>query len=204
MSGPINPLRLPANETITEVVAQAGVSPTPSGQPATAPSFPAGPEPSRVFGYLAFVDPTTGSEFIPHSTDNPLETIGAPGPITFRFMNPAGNTIDLLIGHGYREVVRNADGTFGYWTGTQVVVSLAWYYDINMNPDRSEGYPREEYPAEFVRSSHATGVISYNPDQWRFVDIVGSAHYPTLPIPGVAEHILNRRASPFPDLPDTA
>src|SRR4051794_215738 len=136
----------------------------PSGHP-TRPAFPSAPEPARVYGYVTFVDPTTAAEHIPRDPETAL-TRGYPGEITLRFVNPAGETQDLVISGPavrYKEVLRLPDGTL-YYAGPNQVGPVAWYYDIQLNPDQTEAAPRIGGPSSASLPHPRTAIVSYNPD----------------------------------------
>lgn len=183
----------------------------PADSPAPArPAFPAGPEPAHVFGYLTFVDPVTGEEWIPHTdvdSSGISEVVGGLSQMAFRFVNPAGETTDLsLPSGGFSVVSRNPDGSVFYGSGVAASgACIAFYYDFQMNPDRSEGYPRVGAPPSVVLPRPRLYAISYNPDQWRFLDVVEPISYANRET-GVAtdEHTFTRRETPFADFPDTA
>jgi hypothetical protein len=182
----------------------------PADSPATRPGFPAGPEPARVYGYLAFVDPATAEKWVPHTEvdrSGLSQLSGGLSQMAFRFVNQAGETYDLsLPSGGFRAVGRNPDGSVFYGSGVAAEgVCFAFYYDFQMNPDRSEGYPRMGAPASVVVNMPRVQAISYNPDQWRFLDIVEPISYANRDAGAATnQHTFTRRETPFPDLPDTA
>jgi hypothetical protein len=199
--GSLQPSIADANIAAIEAAIPVPAAGHPSGeQTAAVPAFPAGPEPARIYGYVTFVDPSTGAEHIPHGQDNPLMTIGYPDAVTIRFVNPAGQLWPVVLGGagtGFYEVRRLPDGHVDYTPANNG--GIAWYYDIQMNPDQSEGAPRVGAPAGVVTNYLRTEVVSYNPDQWRFLDVVGVGDY----ITSSQTLAFTRRASPFADLPDT-
>ena len=120
------------------------------------------------------------------------------------FVNSAGEIFAMSLWAPYIDVGRNPDGSVIVWAaGTPGSRSTAWYYD---HPERrrDRGSPREGAPRGVVTNPLRTGAISYNPDQWRFLDVVGPDPYNlTPPPPGSHEEPFTRRDTPFPDLPDT-
>ena len=174
---------------------------------AAAPSVPTGPEPSRVYGYVAFVDPATGAEYFPTPADDPsLNGPMLPGPIWMQFVSPSGGTLDLSVGMVYRAVQRNPDGSILL----QPIASagIALYYDIEMRSGGGTADPRVETSTGLATDPHTTAVVTYNPGIWRFgsirVDPFG-AYAPSAESLGRLELVtfpMTRRAVPFADLPD--
>jgi hypothetical protein len=163
------------------------------------PMFGEGPpEPTRVYGYVAFVDPGTGSEYIPNGLYGaPTRTDGWPTNISLAFATPAGPQVHVALGGEYwwREVVRNPDGSVGLRPRNSG--GVAWYYDIALQQDRTAGAPD---PYHTAPTGERLQVVTYNPDYFRFAG-VGS----TIPYVGEAAPpaVFTRRVSHFPDLPDT-
>jgi hypothetical protein len=199
MTDPRNEIKLPASLANLKLEAiEKPIAVAPADSPATPttprPAFPDGPEPSRIYGYVAFVDPTTGTKWIPKVPDHPTADFAQSGVMTVRFVNPAGQTLD----YRHQElmyVARTADGT------NQLVSvnngGFAWCYDIELHPDLSEGSPRSGHTSSYGHGD----AIYYNSDQWRFLEVasvddawVGPPGTPTIPF--------TRRSQPFPDLPD--
>jgi|GEM_PF-2958203 hypothetical protein len=166
---------------------------------APGPMFGDGPpEPTRVYGYVAFVDPGTGSEYIPNGLyGQPTRTDGYPTHISLAFATPAGPQVNLFLGDEYwwREVVRLPDGSLSHRPRNSG--GFAWYYDIVLEQDRTAGAPD---PFHTEPRDDRLQVVTYNPDYFRFAG-VGS----TIPYVGEAAPpaVFTRRVAHFPDLPDT-
>jgi hypothetical protein len=169
---------------------------TPAAQPDRR-IFPDGPEPDRLYGYVTFVDEATGEKRLPRSPDDPSVVVGYPTYIALEFVNPAGEVRVLQVGAAGRGfALGSASGPTGGSSAT------AWYYDVQMLPDTSEGAPREGAPVGYVPRPGRTVAVSYNPDQWRFLRL---SLGPLIPRPGSGEGwvYFTERGQTFPDLPNT-
>lgn len=165
------------------------------------------PDPSRVYGYVALVDPATGVKHLAHDADDPTMTLGYPNTFILTFRSTDGSTsAECNFGSGAFEVVRR-EGVLSYEPANNG--GFAWYYDILLNADRSEGRPRVGGPVGVVASARTTGIASYNPDNWHFESV--STEFVDLPDPNGNTYVGQRRVNrvqlapckaPFPDLPD--
>ncbi len=171
---------------------------TPTTDPSR-PVFPAGPEPDRVYGYVAFVDPTTGAEHLPRFLNG--MTMGIPGYVTLRFVSPTGETRDLEVDTNYH--------TAGYENGAIVYadpnwsLAVAWYYDIQLSPDQAVTGPPTPIPNPTLAHPR-TAIVTYNPDAWRFLDVTSIGYWQGYTESGARSETVDfhRRPESFPDLPD--
>jgi hypothetical protein len=174
------------------------VSPT-IGAQAGSTMAPRDTGPVHVHGYVAFVDPTTSAEYLPHQA-NGLGTSIAPGAVTLRFRSTMGDVRDVTAGGGaywYREAVRQPNGMIV--TRAANSGGIAWYYDVQLNLDDSNDDPRPDY-SDLTPGSPALAAVVYNPQRWEFVEVVSVG-----PVAGEGTgvgQVFTRRATPFADLPD--
>jgi hypothetical protein len=180
-----------------------------------APPHREGPDPSRVYGYISLVDPVTHVEHLIHDSPGfPNDTNGYPQEWTVTFRSSDGtHETSVVMQNIMGEVTRNAVGNPERIDGVNNLGSFAWYYDIALNGDRTEGAPRYVHYLRTVTDVNspnyyppgATAVIAYNPDDWFFESISvdymdyfpgGDTRQPEIRIPFAP------CAEPFADLPN--
>jgi hypothetical protein len=205
---------LAGNSAVADAIREAALKPDLGVKPdlklkpdGPAPAPPAEPDPSRVYGYITLVDPSTGATHLPLDPDDPNVVQGAPNGLTLTFRAPGGAAHEYGAAH-LQTVRREANGTLAYLHPSNA--GFAWYYDIQLNADRTEGAPRDGGPSGLAISPLRTDVVSYNPDQWRFESVsVGFVSIPdpngnTFEGPNRFNRIpLAKRDAPFADFPDT-
>ena len=147
-------------------------------------------EPSGVFGWVAITDSSTGRHWVP---DNPktqhTSKVGYPGKLTIYFIENTSGAAAAVRTH---RVDMHAGGPFDM-NGPRL--HNAWYYSVTFEHlTNMTGNPREA----------GTHKVQYNPNKWRFQKVEVATYMNQWPDGRVDWTVsFNRRASPFPDLPDS-
>jgi hypothetical protein len=161
---------------------------------------------SRLYGYAAYRDASTGAACVPGAVTGP------PGEIylQLRVHDPTSGATysdgDFRVpGDGlWRLVQRNPDGSLiylppGYAVPATPTGRVAWYYDIELVPDYTlPNFYAIRPTADGIR----TAIMTYNPAN--LLELVGVGSGVTVAgAPSAMPSFLTTQTTPLADLPDT-